>query len=72
VVARRRFGDDTPSFLLLVAVALAWRWPWVGGVVFIALAVLYAVQAHEHVSWIVFIGGPLLSWWVGCSWRAGG
>jgi hypothetical protein len=61
-----------PTFVLLIVVALAWRWPWVGGVVFVALALLYGIEARRHLDWILIIGGPLLvvgvlffaSWWV--------
>ena len=50
----------SPMLALLAVVALSWRWEWVGGSVFTLLAVVYAVWAHEHPSWIAFIGGPLL------------
>jgi hypothetical protein len=49
-----------PTVALLIVVALAWRWPWVGGVVFVALALLYGVQARGHLDWILIIGSPLL------------
>jgi hypothetical protein len=48
-----------PSALLLVAVALSWRWPAIGGFVFIALALLYALVANERLDWIAAISGPL-------------
>ena len=50
----------TPTFLMLIVVALSWRWPWVGGAVFIALAVLYSVSVWGRLDWILVIAGPLL------------
>jgi hypothetical protein len=50
-----------PSLVLLVVVALSWRWPWVGGVVFTAGAAAYAYLAAGHPSWIAIISGPLLT-----------
>ena len=49
-----------PILVLLTVVALSWRWPLVGGVVFTCLAAAYAIFARTHPSWIVAIGGPLL------------
>lgn len=48
-----------PTYLLLATVALAWRRAWVGAVVFLGLAVSYAIVASGHPSWIAVIGGPL-------------
>ena|SRR5688572_31968666 len=50
----------TPALILLAVVALAWRWPWVGALVFTGVAVGYAYAARTHVSWIPVIAGPLL------------
>ena len=64
-----------PSTVLVIAVvALAWRWEWVGGVAFLALAVLYVVGTWGRMHWSAHlaIGGPLtligalylVSWWL--------
>ena len=50
----------TPALILLAVVALAWRWEWVGALVFTAVVVGYAYAARTHVSWIPVIAGPLL------------
>ena len=50
----------TPAVILLAVVALAWRWEWVGALVFTAVAVGYAYVARAHVSWILAIAAPLL------------
>lgn len=49
-----------PMLMLLLVVGVSWRWEWVGGLVFTALAAAYAVFARSHVDWILAISGPLL------------
>ena len=64
----RTFIQSLPDFaihlapmpLLLAVVALAWRWEWVGALVFSGAAMAYAVFARDHLDWILFISGPLL------------
>ena len=49
-----------PSLVLLLLVALSWRWEWVGGIACIALAALYAMSVGwRHPDWILLISGPL-------------
>ena len=48
-----------PTAIILVVLAVSWRWEWVGGVLFVALGVLYLIAARHHPSWIVVISGPL-------------
>lgn len=50
-----------PTFLLLLVVVVSWWYEWVGGGAFIALSVLYAIQAYPRVDWILWISGPLLA-----------
>jgi len=50
----------TPVALLLAVVAASWRWEWVGGVVFIGLAVAYVTIAGTRFDWILVISGPFL------------
>jgi hypothetical protein len=52
-----------PTFVLIAILALAWRWPWIGGVGFTALGILYAwfltVRfSRFHWDWLALIGGP--------------
>lgn len=50
-----------PALMLLVTVALSWRWEWVGGITFVTLATLYAVMvSRNHPDWMFIISGPLL------------
>jgi hypothetical protein len=48
-----------PSLLVLAAVAAAWRRPWVGAVVFLGLATVYAASTLRRPDWILLIAGPL-------------
>lgn len=50
-----------PAMVLLAIVAVAWRWEWVGGVAFVALAAVYAASVRGRLDWIAVISGPLLA-----------
>jgi hypothetical protein len=62
-----------PTALVLGCVALAWRWGWVGGIVFVGLAALHVVFKWGMLHWVAYlaIDGPLLllgllfviDWW---------
>lgn len=55
------FGKHVaPMVALLAVVGVSWRWEWVGGLIFTALAAGYAYVARAHPSWILVIAGPLL------------
>jgi hypothetical protein len=67
----KTFLSSLPDFLVHIMpvailagfLALSWRWKWVGGVVFTALAVAYAYfvgMRQGHAEWILPIAGPLL------------
>jgi hypothetical protein len=49
-----------PAALVGIAVAIAWRFPWVGAALFTGLAVAYAVSVPARLNWILVISGPLL------------
>jgi hypothetical protein len=50
-----------PTFLVIVALLVAWRWEWVGAALFFALGILYIVTMHARArwDWYLFISGPL-------------
>jgi hypothetical protein len=48
-----------PAVLVALAVAIAWRFPWVGAVAFSGLAISYALMARNRPDWILVISGPL-------------
>ena len=51
-----------PTWIVLAVLALSWRWEWIGTVLFVALALIYAYFAvgRGHPEWTVPISGPLL------------
>jgi hypothetical protein len=51
-----------PTALVVIAVLVAWRWPAIGGLLFIALGVAYAWMVYGgETAWaMVAISGPLL------------
>ena len=56
-----------PSLVLLVALILAWRWEWIGAVVYAAAGLLYIVMVLPRhaaplikLTWILAIAAPAL------------
>lgn len=54
-----------PTFFLIVALILAWRWEWVGAALYAAAGTLYLVQTLSRplspaikLNWILGIAGP--------------
>jgi hypothetical protein len=50
-----------PTGLIAVALIVAWRWEWVGALLFFGLGVAYIVTVrHDRApwDWYVFIAGP--------------
>jgi hypothetical protein len=45
-----------PTYLVVIALIIAWRWEWVGAILFFALALFYLVSSKGG-SWV--ISGPL-------------
>ena len=45
-----------PTFLIIIALVLAWRWEWVGAILFIAVALFFLLSSGGE-SWV--ISGPL-------------
>ncbi|MCX7005162.1 MAG: hypothetical protein NTV22_18065 [bacterium] len=50
-----------PTFVILAVLIASWRWPWVGGIVYIALGVFYMYWFWGKFNWMAytFIAGPL-------------
>ena len=49
-----------PTALVLLILAAAWKWPWIGTAGYASLAAVYSVWAWRHPLWIALIGGSLL------------
>jgi hypothetical protein len=56
-----------PSFVLIAALVLAWRWEWIGAALYGAAAVLYIIWVASvpaivrpvvRVQWVLVIAGP--------------
>jgi hypothetical protein len=59
-----------PAMVLTAAIIAAWRWEWVGTVLFIGWGILYVTRAHGP-EWFVYVlvaGLPAL---IGCLFLAG-
>jgi uncharacterized membrane protein len=48
-----------PTAFIVAVLVVSWRWEWVGGILFIAVGILYLTRAWHHPSWIVVMSGPL-------------
>ncbi len=50
-----------PTWLVLAALALSWRWEWAGGVAFVGLGLFYLFTTWGRFPWNVYliIVGPL-------------
>ncbi len=51
-----------PTGIILIALVIAWRWEWVGALLFLALGVWYVIMAWGEFEWVTYlvIVGPLL------------
>jgi hypothetical protein len=50
-----------PTFMVLIMLAIAWRWEWIGAAGFAGLAIWYAQGVwRRHPDWVVTIAGPLV------------
>lgn len=52
-----------PTYLVVIALLLAWRWEWIGGVLFIALGVFYLIWTRGRFPWVTYLAmsGPLFA-----------
>jgi len=49
-----------PTYAILIALTVGWRWEWAGAVLFAGFGASYLVMAWGDVDWIAFlvISGP--------------
>lgn len=50
----------TPAILILLLVAISWNHEWVGGIVYMALGILYIIAEWGKMEWIMVISVPLV------------
>jgi len=50
-----------PTYIVVIALVIAWRWEWVGAILFSALAVFYVAWTWGRFPWVTYlaISGPL-------------
>lgn len=70
-----------PTGIILIILALSWRWEWIGGGMYIALGAWYLFGMGGRVHWSAYlvISGPLfligvlflINWWYRKDLRAG-
>jgi len=50
-----------PTYLVVIALVLAWRWEWIGAVLFIGLGIFYIIWTWGKFPWVTYvtISGPL-------------
>lgn len=50
-----------PSLLVVAVLVVAWRWEWVGALLYAMLATAYTVRVlPAHISWALTIALPML------------
>ena len=51
-----------PTGVILLLLAITWRWEWVGGFLFPVLGVLYLIEVWGQQHWLTYlvIPGPLI------------
>jgi hypothetical protein len=51
-----------PTAIVLIVLAVSWRWEWIGGIAYVALGILYMVMAWRRFPLGVYfmIAGPLV------------
>jgi len=50
-----------PTYLVIIALVLAWRWEWIGAVLFTGLGIFYIIWTWGKFPWVTYvvISGPL-------------
>jgi hypothetical protein len=48
-----------PAAIIAAVLALAWRWEWVGTLLFAGLGLFYLRYNLRHPNWILVISGPM-------------
>jgi hypothetical protein len=50
-----------PTYIVLIVLAIAWRWEWVGAILFGVLGVWYILMAWGRFPWTTYLimSGPL-------------
>jgi hypothetical protein len=51
-----------PVYIVVILLTIAWRWEWIGAIVFVALALFYLILGWGRFHWSAYLGisGPLV------------
>ena len=51
-----------PVYIVIIVLIVAWRWEWVGAIMFFILAVLYPIWGWGRIHWSAYLGisGPMV------------
>jgi hypothetical protein len=52
-----------PTYMIIIALAIAWRWDWLGGFLFVGLGLLYIILFQGRVgsmAYLIISGPPIL------------
>ena len=49
----------SPTFIVVIALVIAWRWEWLGAALFGGLGVFFVVLSWERLSYLI-MAGPLV------------
>lgn len=44
-----------PVYIVLLVLALSWRWEWIGGVLFIGLSLFYLIITWGRFTWVAYL-----------------
>jgi hypothetical protein len=50
-----------PTYLVIIALIIAWRWEWIGAILFLGLGGFYLIWTWGEFDWVTYllISGPL-------------
>jgi hypothetical protein len=54
-------GSLMPCFVFTAVLIVAWRWEWVGALLFSAFALYYGAENLRQPRWILSVSAPLLT-----------
>jgi hypothetical protein len=45
-----------PVYIVVIVLGIAWRWEWIGAILFLGLALFYLIQAWGQEDWGAILG----------------
>jgi hypothetical protein len=50
-----------PNFIMIFVLVISWKRELIAAIVFFLLFIIYAIWAHNHLQWILIMGGILIA-----------